>query len=1214
MNSTIKLLAEITDPGKFERLATAILRAANPETYGAICHTGVNENGKTIRAPLDNIGWATTPNGNLMVAVEHSTSKKIHDKWLRDIPTPEKNKINISANNTKGDLRKAIDEIDSVRVNWKSLHAQVALTSNREPNQKTLIEAKKLAQANNIYLDILSASRLADYLDTTPQGQWIRSLHLGSPVQIVSKELLSQCTNKQLKQYAWLHKESESVERSINIKNHNNHTFLVGASGMGKTTIALQILKQHLKKNGTGIILSPESISESTNIADAIDRELRKWEPSLRPGSGSEAIELGSAQQPFLLVIEDANKAVNPIGTLEKAIKWIAAENNNPSPEEVAWRIVCPMWHQHIDALESNSNIIENIIIQEVGLYTDQEARTAICRRAISSGVDLSPSEESHLAAALNNDPLLIGLYQFPPSQNATDVVEEYIEKCLRRVAFQSNSFSYSELLHAIKCLIRLMLEQRKLSPEWLEVRNWLSNDTGIFDALRLLSKHSSIYSNKTNGTQETIMFRHDRILFSLMSLVVADALQEINFEETEYLSDPFYAEAVGAGILKSKASKNKLEKLIKINPLALFHAFFYGAKSSMDLEDIRITLEDWLQSGAATSKKFQSLRMQALRLLSETDAPEVLKLTNFFSETDRYDDWCQARFRNGDLWAGINLLTMLPFDITIPGQSEVIEHVRNHYGANLIRAVSNILNNEELSDRASRGALYLAGYIGSPLLQPAITRRWKLDQSEHMDLVSFFWASTRCYEKSADTILPAVCDRLSSHPNLLTGDELQNLSKNNLAGAGIERKLDEFPINNAIPYLIERAEMDESLHYSFANLLRGIDSPLVVTFIARYLSKNGAVKSFGFLDSWRDRDKRGAPMSKASKKKLMETVTNEESPIQLKQAAFDIWEKTVAPDDLADIKDIAIDSRLQNRLIWARARRGDETVVKELLLIIPENPAYWWQAGRYLWTAEMTQALRDSIATYCNLNQNKPHAYSNTPHILAERLTSLNKNTAESILIAEWEKINKFYPFVRAAIYLNTTELKRRVKNLVKESENPKSYFEHISVDLGIGFFARGKRITHSLAMELINHIDLLSSNDLLLLWREFEHNNWQGRERRHLYNKVKTLADYKKHQNKAMDLSYFDDSLKGIFNPGIERWIEEHEIMGFTRPELIQALCKWLNTHRTQPALYAVLHALSCSANRADIDISWNIDEVANAADMIENMRFAVMHRTLQ
>lgn len=94
MTDTISRLANITDAGEFERIATAILRYAEPELYRYISHQGVNVDGKTVKAPLDNVGWQFYQGENILVCVGHTVTEKhqLKSKWLRDLDkvTPRK--------------------------------------------------------------------------------------------------------------------------------------------------------------------------------------------------------------------------------------------------------------------------------------------------------------------------------------------------------------------------------------------------------------------------------------------------------------------------------------------------------------------------------------------------------------------------------------------------------------------------------------------------------------------------------------------------------------------------------------------------------------------------------------------------------------------------------------------------------------------------------------------------------------------------------------------------------------------------------------------------------------------------------------------------------------------------------------------------------------------------------------------------------------------
>jgi hypothetical protein len=88
MSSTIRKLSEMTDEAAFERLATAILRESRPE-YGSLLHPGVNSAGKTVKAPVDGIGFVLGAKPSHMVAAHHTICARdgLRKKWLHDPAT-----------------------------------------------------------------------------------------------------------------------------------------------------------------------------------------------------------------------------------------------------------------------------------------------------------------------------------------------------------------------------------------------------------------------------------------------------------------------------------------------------------------------------------------------------------------------------------------------------------------------------------------------------------------------------------------------------------------------------------------------------------------------------------------------------------------------------------------------------------------------------------------------------------------------------------------------------------------------------------------------------------------------------------------------------------------------------------------------------------------------------------------------------------------------
>jgi hypothetical protein len=72
---TVQALAAMTDEGLFERVATAVLREADPLCV-ALSHPGVNAEGMTRKAPLDGIGFVPGANPPHLVAA-HTRLRKL---------------------------------------------------------------------------------------------------------------------------------------------------------------------------------------------------------------------------------------------------------------------------------------------------------------------------------------------------------------------------------------------------------------------------------------------------------------------------------------------------------------------------------------------------------------------------------------------------------------------------------------------------------------------------------------------------------------------------------------------------------------------------------------------------------------------------------------------------------------------------------------------------------------------------------------------------------------------------------------------------------------------------------------------------------------------------------------------------------------------------------------------------------------------------------
>lgn len=1220
-NSTIKKLAEITDAALFERLATAVLRSCKPSLYESLSHPGVNSDGKTVKAPLDGIGWVRDTGGDRVIAAAHSTDRQsdIRKKWLHDPSAVIPRKTGGKPTAPEGDLHKAIREIGAFRANKPHLQATFALTSNREPDKESIVAAQKLATDARIDLDIWSASRIAQYLDSA-EGQWTRKIYLGDSVEFVSTELLQSCTQRLLREYAHLLNSVELVDRSNLVEQSSGHALLVGPSGVGKTTIALQVLKRHAEEGGTGLVIPHETVILATSLAEAIDIELRKLEPYLQPNSGHQALSLATESLPFVVVIEDANAASDSPMVLNKVVGWVLSGKANTVTQ---WRLVCPVWPQYVDSLEQKLKDTHGSMLQTVGVYTDEQAEEAIRKKSLAAGCKLLPASVSSIAKALGNDPLLIALYDFSSSPDAAKVVETYVEKELEIVASNSANLHRSDVKDAIDSLVRHMLAGRRLNPSLREIKDWFRLESEQLQTLRLIFKSGSVLRLTPRNGEDILTPRHDRVLLSLFSRIICEDLSNGRLSES-YISDPFFAEAVGSAILSAQLETDKFGWLMQANPLSLFHAFHLATKTVSTIFPVIVQIiRDWLSNVESHGGRFRSVRFRALQILAATDAPEVLILTGLFPNGDRYESWCQARFRNGDIGAGLRLLTMYDsLGVHIQGRRELLSHIFARFGAKIIEPLQNILTTQNLDDRNKKGSLLLAGYLGDPALASAIHTSWSCDNPSDRNLVAYLWATARCCGGDTENTLELVCDAWAELPE----DEDRSgisLSRNSLAAYGLDWEFRNYPPLAAIPYFVQRASSDDRLEWPITYMLRDFDHPVAIEHIVKFLAERDRNSQPGtyshsanvLLGGWKRRQReQGIRMSVASKTRLIELVFDPANDLPLRKSAFRVWEVSKSPGDLDQIWKIDKTSDLYEKAIWARVRREDKTVIPQLIELIPTNPQYWWQAGRYLWSAEMTEALHRSIMNVADCLKTNHDKEADAEWILSERLMEIDQRSAERILLQEWEGLKYSPRFVQAALYCATPQLINLAKDAIAQAIKPAELLSHVTMHMGWKIQGRTGITRFEQVRLLCEYAGLLSEYDIYSLWKICNEQGWTEFRKTYLDDKLAQTEHFGKRISNTIDFSGLDKAIEGKVLGATSFWIENHIRDGKTLLELMDGLFGWLDTHRTVRALEVIVDIFHSSARRCDLERLQRYTETwPETAELMADLAFSIKYRTL-
>ena len=209
-----------------------------------------------------------------------------------------------------------------------------------------------------------------------------------------------------------------------------------------------------------------------------------------------------------------------------------------------------------------------------------------------------------------------------------------------------------------------------------------------------------------------------------------------------------------------------------------------------------------------------------------------------------------------------------------------------------------------------------------------------------------------------------------------------------------------------------------------------------------------------------------------------------------------------MADGDIPVLRAIDIESELGSLALFERLRRGDRKAISALVVKLESgDPRYWWQAGRYLWTHDLTECLSRALARRGDeLAESRGEDTSDLDWILAERLVELPRGTAERLITQHWAGLRRSANYVRTALHIASASLLRSVAEVVAEQADPKRLFEHLSSGLGVGFAGRRGLTRLSQMKALVPYLDYVSEGDIRMLWLECNKNGWFAWRREHL------------------------------------------------------------------------------------------------------------------
>lgn len=1165
---TLNALSKITDTGLFERLATAVLRESNP-LYESLIHTGTNTSGQTVKSPIDGITFVSGANPPHMICVHHTTGDrdKLKKKLLQDSSEIESKSNNIYPD---GDVLKTIKLHEEERLKQPTLKTTLILTVTSEPSQELIRKIEKIATDAGIQIDFWSASRIVHFLDTNPNGQYIRKQYLNITQERISSKLLLELSKKSIDNFTIYNQDSwieRDLDKQLKVLEKSGLTVISGESGNGKTIACYKYLTQHIQNGNYGFILRDEILAQSQTPEEAIRKTLLNLHTSLIDDCGYDTLQMASTNKPIVLVLEDINTSGKAKLLLEKIISW---NEQQKSTSIFLWEILCPIYPKFVDELDKN--IVEKVNRQLIRCleFSKKEGIRAVEKKYELLSKKITPLEAEHRSLTLGNDPLLIALYDIDEDLTSSEIIRGFINTRITNLAQSHGEFMSSDYLTSLLSLIFKLLLNYIVKAKWSDIGILnLSNEEKTM--LRHLAHQGDIFRLSGTSEEQIIIFRHDRVYNWLASKAIAKFISTIELNNS-FLKEPYIAEIIGLS-LNEDTITDEIIAFIKLhNPLALFYSLQKFSNANTNIEkNILLAIFDWLYDDKTHSRSNESLRGECIYCLSETDSPHTLEILQYFKNYSHNEIYNRAGFRNGDFDKGITLCQFTHPGVSYIAHEQLMEYMITKYREELIAFVIEILNLNLSSNFAfayseRMGILRMCGYLADDKLFDVLKKSWKYDNNKSELLGDYFWACSHCCGNNASVLLEPIFDMWAS---LSDKEETEGMGtpRNSFAAHEIHWAFKKYVPKNAIDYFIEQTKREE-LIWAITYMLHGIDHPNVVNYMAHYFAqKEEELEGTGyfnhFLSSSSDVWKRdNKVMSESSKAELYKLWSNINLNKYIRLQSFKLWSATYLEHDKELLIDFQHDTVLYDAILRQRIEQKDITAIPLFIEKIrtSKNSGYWWQFARDFWTSDLSKLLDDELEkkSYDEIMDTEDYSVS----MISELINKMNINEAELILLKHWDKIKKSPSFIQTSLYIASDKLIKLVAETINSSSSPDAFFIHI----GSQYTIRNKNhegITIRQLEVLIPYLGYIEEMQLNFMAYECNKKGYFEFRKKYLdtYLKDEKYKSIKYSSEKEIILS-LNEKLNETHFWHLENWVDMVLNERISKDELMNIVFKWMKS----------------------------------------------------
>ena len=949
---TYNLIENITDPAIFEQLVTDLLIVYDSK-FLRLNNTGINNNGKTRKAPIDTSGVILENNKQHHYYIENTITelKSLRNKWLNEKETSK---------NPLGDLIKAINKVKSDKKDFPNDNFTIYLTSNRRKDDNLDKEVRKKAKDENVQVDILWQEFWVQILDNNPDGQYIRNKYFKIPQERLSLNLLNKISNNLLEAYSInLLNTIDNLEKSIErdeffeifdsfVNTSNKLTILAGTSGSGKSNICYQILKKIINENKYALWLKPQYLSNADCIEDAIDVVIKKYcSDSLR--------NFNSNLNCLYIVIDDINSTSNP----QKMLKTIMSLVQKDKLYGVFdYKIICPVWLELIDL---DNNDFKNTNYISIGKMSKRNAIQAL--RIFHT--NLSDIQLDDVAYNLDYDPYLIGLFNQLENISNSELIEiskniqfEFLKNIIEDICSINSAFLYHEYIDNLFRMSINLLKSRNFLPKISDIQEMKDVD---FSCLRIIIQNKKFIREDKKGN---IIFRHDRARDYLFSLALCDAFKRGNIDEN-IITDPYYSKIVGYALAHSDVNKEILEIVEQKNPLAIIESINYikNINETYLEQTIWNTIEEHYIKISNINSLYNAINY-ALINIENNDF--VLIMRNKYSQKLygwAHYGWLLLDFKYGNLFSGaIYCEKFKSIECNYQFFNDLVNHVKLKYTNSIKDKIIELLS--DFDSVYKKGILILVGCfnIYDEEICKSVSKFWHQETNKQELLLYYTWAILNSFDLENYKILN---DILLEYLNVSTQKDKHGNSK---LGSYIDIYRMAYSYNthflsdNALRALIKLVGNSSIFKKWLAWGVHCIDNIIAIEYCINYLVELNKIHpdntfNYNITDHWDKRLNRGNLSSKTRLWLYGEWNSNKQ--IKYRQIAFKYWCVSADINDLKDIQQISKLSPFYKKALIKRMELCDKTVVSEYIEnIIKKQDYHHFYKEVNIWNTELNNFL----------------------------------------------------------------------------------------------------------------------------------------------------------------------------------------------------------------------------------------------------------------